>query len=172
MSDNFLGEIRMAGYNFAPRGWALCNGQLLAISQNTALFSLLGTQFGGDGRVTFGLPNLQGAVPVHQGNARSGSQYVMGETAGTESVTLLVNNLPAHNHAPVQAVAGNTRTDKHSPVGAEPAGHSTANVYASATNAQMAPLPASGQLQAHENRQPFQVVCYCIALTGIFPARG
>jgi microcystin-dependent protein len=172
MSDNFLGEIRMGGFNFAPRGWALCNGQLLAISQNTALFSLLGTQYGGDGRVTFGLPNLQGAAPVHQGSARSGSTYNMGETAGTESVTLLTNQLPAHNHAPVQAVAGNTRTDKHSPVGAEPAGHSTANVYTTTTNAQMKPLPASGQNLGHENRQPFQVVCYCIALTGIFPARG
>jgi microcystin-dependent protein len=172
MSDNFLGEIRMVGFNFPPQGWALCNGQILPISQNAALFSLLGTQFGGNGTSNFGLPNLQGSVPVHQGNARSGSQYVMGETAGTESVTLIQSQLPAHNHAPVQAVAGNTRTDKHSPVGAEPAGHSTANVYAAAANAQMKPLPVSGQNLAHENRQPYQVVCYAIALTGIFPARG
>jgi microcystin-dependent protein len=172
MSDQFLGEIRMVGFNFAQQGWALCNGQILPISQNTALFSLLGTQFGGNGTSNFGLPNLQGCAPLDPGSARTGAQYIIGETGGTESVTLLQNQLPAHNHAPIQAVAGNTRTDKHSPAGAEPAGHSSANIFAAAPNATMAALPSTGQNLPHENRQPFLVVNFVIALTGIFPARG
>jgi microcystin-dependent protein len=172
MADNFVGEIRMGGFNFAPAGWALCNGQLLSITQNTALFSLLGTQFGGNGTTTFGLPNLQGSVPVDQGQLAGGSQRVMGETGGVESVTLLQNQLPAHNHAPVQAVAGNARTDKHSPANAEPAGHTSANIYAAASNASMAPLPSSGQNLPHENRQPFLVMNFVIALNGIFPSRA
>jgi microcystin-dependent protein len=96
----------------------------------------------------------------------------MGETGGTESVTLNVTELPAHNHAPVQAVAGSARTDKHSPANAEPAGHTSANIYAAVPNAGMAPLPVSGQLLPHENRQPFLVMNFVIALTGIFPSRG
>ncbi len=171
MADNFLGEIRMVGFNFAPRGWALCNGQVLPISQNTALFALVGTFYGGNGTSTFALPNLQGAVPVDQGVADSGTQYFIGETGGTETVTLLQAELPAHNHSPAQAVAGSIRTDKHSPANAQPAGHSTVNVYAAKANATMAPLPASGQNQPHENRQPFLVMNFIIALTGIFPQR-
>jgi microcystin-dependent protein len=172
MADNFIGEIRMAGFNFAPQGWALCNGQILPISQNTALFSLLGVQYGGNGTTNFALPNLQGCVPVDQGQALTGTQYVMGELSGVESVTLSQQQLPVHNHAPAQAVAGNARTDKHSPVSAEPAGHSTANVYAATANTTMAPLPPTGQNLPHENRQPFVVMNFVIALTGIFPARG
>jgi microcystin-dependent protein len=172
MADNFVGEIRLVGFNFAPQGWALCNGQLLSIQQNTALFSLLGTQFGGNGTTTFALPNLQGSVPMDQGNGPGLTSRNMGETGGEESVTLLQNQLAAHNHAPVQAVAGSSRSDKHSPVGAELAGHSTANVYAATPNANMAPLPGNGQLQPHENRQPFLVMNFVIALNGIFPARN
>jgi len=172
MADNFLAEIRMVGFNFAPSGWALCNGQILPILQNTALFSLLGTQFGGDGISTFALPNLQGSAPVDQGNSRAGSAYIMGQVGGTESVTLNQSQLPAHNHAPVQAVAGNARSDKHSPVGAEPAGHSTANIYATAANTTMAPLPATGGLSPHENRQPYVVLNFCMALQGEFPTPG
>src|ERR1700676_5259499 len=103
MADNFLGEIRMAGFNFAPAGWALCDGQLLSIQQNTALFSLLGTQYGGNGTTTFALPNLQGCVSMDQGPGAGLTPRVMGETGGVESVTLLQNELPAHNHAPVHA---------------------------------------------------------------------
>src|ERR1039457_6375869 len=97
MANQYLGEIRMVGFNFAPLGWALCNGQLLNISQNTALFSLIGTFYGGNGTSTFGLPNLQGRVPVHQGNNGFAS-YVLGQLSGTENVTLLSNNMPIHNH--------------------------------------------------------------------------
>jgi microcystin-dependent protein len=172
MADNFIGEIRAVGFNFAPVGWALCDGQILSIQQNTALFSLLGTQFGGNGTTNFALPNLQGSAPMDQGSGAGLTPRVMGEVGGSEGVTLLQAELPAHNHAPEQAVAGNSRSDKHSPVGAEPAGHSTANVYATAQNTNMAPLPVSGQNQPHENRQPFLVVNFVIALTGIFPSRG
>src|ERR1700712_5433026 len=96
--DNFLGEIRMFGGNFNPRGWQLCNGQLLAVSTNSALFSILGTQFGGNGTTTFGLPDLRGRVPVHQGSGPGLSPYVIGEATGTENVTLLSTQMPAHNH--------------------------------------------------------------------------
>src|SRR5215469_13112343 len=98
MSEPFLGEIRMFGGNFAPSGWALCNGQLLSISQNTALFSMLGTTYGGDGVSTFGLPNLQGTVPVHWGTARTGTAYTIGEMGGTETVALTNSTMPAHTH--------------------------------------------------------------------------
>src|SRR5262245_53022514 len=99
MSEPFLGEIRTFGFNFAPTGWAMCNGQLLAIAQNTALFSLLGTQFGGNGQTTFALPNLQGRVGIHEGQGAGLSQYTIGQVGGTETVTLTVNQIPAHNHS-------------------------------------------------------------------------
>lgn len=172
MSDQFVGEIRMVGFNFAPNGFALCNGQLLAISQNTALFSLLGTQYGGNGTTTFALPNLQGAVPMDQGQALTGTQYIIGQVSGTESVTLLQSELPAHNHAPAQAVAGSVRSDKLSPSNAEPAGHASVNIYAASPNVSMAALPPSGQTLPHENRQPFLVINFVISLSGIYPARG
>jgi microcystin-dependent protein len=172
MSDQFVGEIRMTGFNFAPQGWALCQGQILPISQYAALFSLLGTNYGGNGTSNFALPNLQGAVPIHQGQSSTGIQYVMGETGGSESVTLTTSELPSHNHAPLQADAGNSRTNKHSPVGSVPAGKGSANLFASAANTTMTPLPSSGQSLPHENRQPFLVMNYIIALVGIFPARG
>jgi len=98
MAEPFLGEIRMTGWNFAANGWALCNGQLLSINSNTALFSLLGTTYGGDGQSTFALPNLQGRVPIHQGNGAGLSPYSMGESAGDEAISLLINQIPQHNH--------------------------------------------------------------------------
>src|SRR5262245_64766586 len=115
MSEPFLGEIRMFGGNFAPRGWAFCNGQLLSIAQNTALFSLLGTTYGGDGQTTFALPNLQGRFAMHWGNASGLSPRTLGEVSGTESVTLLTSQLPAHTH-PVAAISADGNTE--SPVGA------------------------------------------------------
>src|ERR1700749_4980497 len=99
MADNFLGEIRVFPYNFAPTGWALCNGQLLPISQNTALFSLLGTTYGGNGQSTFALPDMQGNVPMQPGQGQGLSQHFLGETSGVESVTLLVSEIPTHTHA-------------------------------------------------------------------------
>ena len=105
MSEPYVGEIRMVGFNFAPNGWALCNGQLLAISENTTLFTLIGTTYGGDGQNTFGLPNLQGRIPFHQGNS-----FVMGQIAGTETATLVTNQLPAHTHALAASSDATART--------------------------------------------------------------
>jgi len=109
MADQFIGEIRIVGFNFAPTGWALCNGQLLSISQNTALFSLLGTFYGGNGTSTFALPNLQGIAPMHQGQGVNLSPRTIGETAGESAVTILLNQIPIHTHTPLAASVSNSR---------------------------------------------------------------
>jgi microcystin-dependent protein len=171
--ETYLGQILMVGFNFAPKGWALCNGQLLPIYQNQALFSLLGTYYGGDGRTTFALPNLQGRVPVHQGNNGSGN-YVMGASGGVETVALGVNNLPSHNHAAnCSTTAGST---------ANPTGHywaegnkSGASVpsYAPTVNAQMASaaIGATGGNVPVSVVQPYLCVNFIIALQGIYPTQ-
>lgn len=172
MSDQFVGEIRSFPFNFAPRGWALCNGQLLPISQNTALFSLLGTAFGGDGKSTFGLPNLQGAAAMGAGQGPGTSRRDPGETGGVESVTLLESEIPVHTHQ-VRASTdeGTTRT----PVsGAALASPPEGDLYGTGgTAVEMAPetvAPAGGSLP-HSNMQPYLTAQYCIALQGIFPQR-
>jgi microcystin-dependent protein len=163
MAEPFLSEIRLMSFNFAPKGWALCNGQLLPINQNQALFSLLGTNFGGDGRVTFGLPQLQGSVPMHAGNG-----YVLGERGGQESHTITQAEFPTHNHFA-------NVTNANSDVG--PAGN-----FFAAANALYQPLPANTNLalntisniggsQPHANQQPFLAVTFAIALVGIFPSQ-
>lgn len=178
--DPFLGEIRMVAWNFAPNGWALCNGQLLSIAQNTALFSLLGTTYGGDGRTTFGLPNLQGRVPVHQGQGAGLSPYTMGQVGGAESVTLLPTQMPAHNHAvgvsnqpgavadPTNAILaqGNSGTSR-APVAV--ADYVTG--VPTGTLAQTSVSVAGGN-QPHTNLQPYLCVNFIIALQGVFPSRG
>lgn len=177
MSEPFLGEIRMFAGNFAPRGWAFCNGQILPIAQNTALFSILGTTYGGNGQTTFALPNLQGQVPVQWGSAPGGSSYSLGQTGGSENVTLLIGQVPAHSH-PVNA--SNTASTP-SVVGAVPAtipaprGGTATNSYAASgdgttMNPQMVG-PAGGS-QPHANMQPYLCVSFIIALNGIFPSRN
>ncbi|HTS49342.1 MAG TPA: tail fiber protein [Bryobacteraceae bacterium] len=174
MSDQFLAEIRMFGCNFAPTQWALCNGQIMAISQNTALFALLGTNFGGDGRTTFGLPNLQGRAAMDQGNGPGLTPRTVGEDGGSESVTLLLPQMPQHNHSfsvDPQAKKETSSVSNTSPSAAA-AGN---NFYSTATangqmNQQM--LKLTGQSLPHENRQAFQVINFCIALVGVFPARN
>jgi len=179
MSEPFLGEIRMAGFNFAPAGWAFCNGQTLAISQNAALFSLLGTQYGGNGTTTFQLPNMQSRVPIHMGTGAGLSTYVIGEVSGTENVTLLATQMPQHNHLlNVSNVTGTLAN----PTGAYPAqvnaGTSRApvdvNAYATSSNATAAgtAISITGGSQPHSNLQPFLVVNFIIALQGIFPSRN
>ncbi|MBB5066006.1 phage tail protein [Granulicella mallensis] len=176
MSSPFVGEIEIFGFNFAPVGWAQCQGQLMPISQNTALFSLLGTQFGGDGKSTFGLPNLQGQIPVGQGQGPGLSPYVIGETAGSETVTLTLAEMPGHTHTlPVDA--GDGRAPAPSPttvLGAT--GRGAADVYAdSATpgaTMTVTSVGPGGGSQGHNNMMPYLTLNYCISLRGIFPARS
>ncbi len=169
MSEPFIGQIQQFGFNFAPRGWAFCQGQLLSIAQNTALFSLLGTMYGGDGQVTFGLPDMRGRISLHFGQSPGTSNYTQGEVSGTESVTLLSTQLPGHNHM-VNASTGQKLV-------AAPSNNNLGG-FAMYTNAGLdsvmdpAMLKPSGGNQPHENRQPFLVINWCIALEGIFPSRN
>ncbi len=180
MSDPYLGEIRMFAGTFAPVGWALCNGSILSISQNTALFSLLGTTYGGNGTSTFALPNLQGTVPIHWGSAPSGSQYVVGQTAGVENVTLLSTQMPQHTHL---HNASTSTANQTSPASAIPAvisvgtGKSAAPEpgYIQGTgNTTMAAtaIATAGGSQPHTNMQPYLCLTFIIALQGIYPARS
>jgi microcystin-dependent protein len=169
MTDQFLGEIRMFGGNFAPQGWAFCNGQEIPINQNTALFSLLGTQFGGDGITKYKLPNLQGLSPMNQGNGPGLSPRDMGETGGAESVTLTQQQLPSHVHTATASPGGGTAI---SPTGADWAAI-RGRLYGTATDVTMSPnaLSNAGGSQPHNNLAPYLVVSFIIAVTGIFPAR-
>ena len=167
MAEPFLSEIRIFSFKFAPKGWALCNGQLLPINQNQALFALLGTTFGGDGRVTFALPNLQARTPIHVGNG-----HPLGENGGAQTHTLSVAELPSHTHA-VRAVG--TQATTAAPNANMLATAKGGAVYAAPANP--APLsPAAianvGGGQAHPNMQPFLALNFCIALQGIFPSRN
>ena len=164
MSTPFIGEVKIMAFNFAPKGWAMCNGQLLAIGQNQALFSLLGTSYGGDGRVTFALPDLRGKIPMHVGPA-----FSLGQTSGEEAHTLTTPELPAHTHW-VSAAGSGTAADPSGQVWAN--GGSTA--YASTPNTNMKPaaIGVTGGSQPHENRPPYLTLTFCIALTGIFPSRS
>lgn len=175
MADPFVAEIRIFPFNFAPKGWAFCNGQLLPISQNTALFSLLGTVYGGDGKSTFALPDLQGSVPIQPGQAQGGSLYDLGQTGGVESVTLLESEMPFHTHGMKGSISiGNVQTPNADVLLTRMEGG--ANAYQSTTNAnlvQMAPqaiAPAGGSLP-HNNMQPYLTLNFCIALQGVFPQR-
>lgn len=178
MSDPFVAEIKIFAGNFAPKGWALCNGQLLSISQNTALFSLLGTTYGGDGRSTFALPNLQGQAPVQQGQGAGLSYYQLGQVSGTPTETLLANEMPAHNHNFLAStVTGTVATSSGQMLSAATTGGrapTSANIYS--TNApaqQMLPtaLGFTGGNQPHNNMMPYQVLNFIIALRGVFPPR-
>lgn len=165
MAEPFLSEIRIMSFVFAPKGWALCNGQLLPINQNQALFSLLGTTYGGDGRVNFALPNLQGKVPIHMG-----SGHTLGETGGEQAHTLTIQELPAHTHL---INASKAPSDTNAAAGGYLA--LTSNSYAPAGNlVSMAPgeVGNAGGSQAHLNMQPFLVLNFCIALQGIFPSQN
>ena len=168
MATPFLGEIRIMSFNFAPKGWALCNGQLLPINQNQALFSLLGTMYGGDGRVNFALPNLQGRTPMHAGNG-----FVQGQQVGAEAVTLGLSELPAHNHF-VHGTSANATTNNGSggSLGYAKAGTPIYGPFANPTSMAVGTVSSVGGGQPHENRQPFQVLSACIALQGIFPSRN
>ena len=175
MTDQFVAEIRVFPFNFAPKGWALCNGQILPISQNTALFSLLGTTYGGDGKSTFALPNLQGMAPMQQGQGPGLSLRDLGETAGEDTVTLIQSEIPVHTHTlkvdtfdpsdltapdPKRVLAQSTGVFAYQPA--------AVNLGAMAFQG----LPPAGGGLPHSNLQPYVTFNYCIALQGIFPPRS
>lgn len=178
MSDPFIGEIRMLGFNFAPRGWALCAGQILSIAQNTALFSLLGTTYGGNGQTNFALPDLQGRAPLHYGQGPGQPNYGLGQKAGEEAVTLSASEMPQHTH---QAVARST-ADSGAPGSGTVWAAAPEAMYGAlppvntngAISGPMSPLAANsaGGSQPHDNLPPCTVVNYSIALQGIYPARN
>ena len=175
MSDPFVAEIRMFGFNFAPTGWAQCNGQLLPISQNTALFSLLGTFYGGDGKSTFALPNLQGSTPVEQGQGTGLSEYFLGQQGGSQFITLLTTEMPAHNHllnaytddlADLNEVSSTVILGKGS-------GITPYNPVANAnTQMNFQAISIAGASLPHNNMMPFLTVNFCIAMQGVFPPRS
>jgi microcystin-dependent protein len=169
MADPFVAEIRIFPFNFPPRGWAFCDGQLLPLSQNTALFSLLGTFYGGNGQSTFALPNLQGNVPVHVGQGSGLSSYFIGQEGGSETVTLLESEMPAHAHqARCLGAFGDQPTAQNNSWA-----RSTANPYINTQNGQMSPqaLAPSGSSFPHNNMQPYLTLNFCIAMQGVFPPR-
>jgi microcystin-dependent protein len=166
MATPFMSEIKIMSFNFPPKGWAFCNGQLLPINQNQSLFSLLGTTYGGDGMRTFALPNLQGRVPLHFGNG-----FSLGEIGGEAMHTLSIPEMPQHSH-------GANASSVSTPGSFNPAGNYLGgfnNVYAAAvdlTTIAPATIGNNGGSQSHENKQPYLVLSFCIALQGIFPSRG
>ena len=163
MAEPFLSEIRVMSFGFAPKGWAQCNGQLLPINQNQALFSLLGTTFGGDGRVNFALPNLQGRTPIHVGGG-----HTLGERGGEQAHTVSQAELPTHTH-----VFSGSQTNANGPLPANTMFGTSNNMYAAATNLvsiNPGTITNAGGSQAHLNMQPYITLCFCIALQGIFPS--
>jgi len=173
MSEPFVGEIKMFGGNFAPRGWALCDGQLLAVSQNDALFSLLGTIYGGDGRTTFALPDMRGRVPIHQGHGPGLSSRQIGSRFGTETETLTQAQMPAHTH---DFVASDNPTSSGYPASNLLSNADGENMYSAAAathdrSLNEATVSSTGGGQAHDNMMPFQCVNFIIALVGIYPSR-
>ena len=178
MSQPYIGEIRMFGGTFAPVGWALCAGQLLPISENDTLFTLIGTTYGGDGQENFGLPDLQGRVPVHAGT-QGGTTYSLGEKAGTESVTLTTQQIPTHNHLVASTAPGASGTPAATTIISDqaPASGAPVSAYLPFAAASQVALRNSivgptGGSQPHDNMQPFLVVSYIISLFGIFPSQN
>jgi microcystin-dependent protein len=167
MAEPFLSEIRMMSFVFAPKGWALCNGQLLPINQNQALFSLLGTTYGGDGRVNFGLPDLRGRIPIHMGQG-----HTLGERGGEQAHTVSISELPTHTHVAKGSTTAGVNSPANSPVLAT---SNPQQVYGPASGL-VAMNPAvignTGGSQAHLNMQPFLTISFCIALQGIFPSQN
>lgn len=171
MSEPFVGEIRMFAGNFAPRGWAFCDGQLLAVSQNDALFSLLGTIYGGDGRTTFGLPDLRGRLPIHAGHGPGLSERRLGAKSGEEKVTLTVNQLPSHTHPfTVESASGTATNPNNEMISSSTAVRIYAPVAQSLSfNNEM--VEATGGSRSHTNLMPFLCIHFIIALFGIYPSR-
>jgi microcystin-dependent protein len=171
MSEPFLGQIEMFAFNFAPRGWATCDGQILPINQYQSLFSLLGTTYGGDGRTTFGLPDLRGRAPMHEGTGPSGTR-TLGAKGGSETVPLTTGQIPAHTHA---AMAKSSAGDNPNPGTRVLANSAPSEVYhdpTSLSDLRSGTITNAGSSQGHENMQPYLTITFCIALQGLFPSRN
>jgi microcystin-dependent protein len=168
--EPFLGQLMLVPYNFAPQGWAFCNGQIMSIAQNSALFSLLGTTYGGNGQTTFALPDLRGRVAISAGQGPGLQNYSLGEVAGSESVTLISTQMPAHTHL----VGASTGSAQATPDNAFPGSDTSTQIYDLAASTTMNPqmIQPAGGSQPHENRQPYLVLNYIIALQGIYPSRS
>jgi microcystin-dependent protein len=176
MADPFVAEIRIFPFNFAPKGWAWCDGQLLPLSQNTALFSLLGTTYGGNGKSNFALPDLQGRAPMHPGQGPGLSLHDLGESGGSKTVTLLESEIPAHSHALSASNAASDEEGQKSPASAAPGSQQNSNpLYASLASNLVAMAPESlapaGSDTPHNNLMPYLTFYFCIALQGVFPPR-
>ena len=176
MSDPYIGEIRIVGFNFAPRGWAICAGQLLSISQNTALFSLLGTMYGGDGKTTFGLPNFQNNAPMHWGDGPGLTPRSEGEIGGEPTVTLITSEMPSHPHTAKASGNGASSNDPNNAIwavgGETRGGVPLYNTQGPGASMNVGALTPAGQSQPHNNMQPYLTMNFIIALQGIFPPRG
>ncbi len=172
MSEPFIAEVRIFAGNFAPRGWAFCDGQLLPVSQNTALFSLIGTTYGGDGRTTTALPNLQGRAPMHPGRGPGLTSYRLGQKTGTETVTLSEAQMPNHTHTPR---ANTSLGDEPQPANMALARSNVRyqqNTTSNLVNMSDQAMPSAGGSQAHNNLQPYITMNFIIALVGLYPSRG
>jgi microcystin-dependent protein len=168
MSQPFIGEIRMFGGNFAPAGWAFCDGQLVPISENDALFTLIGTTYGGDGQETFALPDLQGRIPIHQGNG-----FTIGEKGGVETVTLTTQQIPIHNHLPMcKSTAGEVGTPQNTVWAASGTNQTIYSNSPVSTTMNSAAIGPAGGSQPHENMMPFLVISFIISLFGVFPSQS
>jgi microcystin-dependent protein len=174
MGQPFIGEIRMFGGNFAPAGWAFCDGQTMAISENDTLFNLIGTTYGGDGQETFNLPDLQGRVPIHMGTDPSGNTYTLAEAAGTESVTLTTQQIPIHSHAVLATAGGQVLSPSNTATLAQATGGPQGvEIFVPPANLvalNAASVGPSGGSQPHENCQPFLVINFILSLYGIYPS--
>ncbi|HEY7811059.1 MAG TPA: tail fiber protein [Allosphingosinicella sp.] len=176
MGQPFIGEIRMFAGNFAPAGWAFCNGASIPISENDALYTLLGTTYGGDGQESFNLPNLKGRIPMHMGTGPDGISYPQGQAAGTESETLSVQQIPSHNHPMLASTSGSAAAPTNAlltvPTSSQQGVQIYNNAVAPATQLHPQTIGASGGSQPHENTQPFLCVNFIISLYGVFPLQN
>lgn len=173
MSEPFLAEVRIVGFNFAPRGWAFCDGQILPINQNQSLYSLLGTTYGGDGRTSFALPDLRGRTPIHVGRSNGGGHHDLGQKSGEETHTLSANEMPQHTHIlHASSSDGNTQAPQGHVLARTVSNLYEANASAIGPNIQPGTVTNVGGSQAHDNMQPYLTLNFCIALQGLFPSRN
>lgn len=168
MADPFVGEIRSFGFTFAPRNWAYCNGTLVSIASNTLLFSVIGTTYGGDGNTTFALPDLRGRAAIHRGRGPGLSLYNMGQAGGSQTVALTTDAMPSHNHNMLATNDHNQNTPDNHLLGQRP----IYNAGDPSTTLHPAAIGHTGSGTSHDNQQPYQVLNFCIAMTGAFPQRG